>query len=63
VAVGLVDDLTAAALAAARFDPQTALAAHVSGTALEATRDRAFTGPTGTNVNDLKVGLLAEAPD
>ena len=54
---GLVDDLSAAALAAAEVDPQAALAAHASGTALEAAGDRVFTGPTGTNVNDLKLGL------
>ena len=55
---GLVDDLSAAALAAAGVDPQAALAAHASGTALEAAGDRVFTGPTGTNVNDLKLGLV-----
>ena len=53
---GLVDDLSAEVLAAA--DPQSALSAHASGTALEAAGDRVFTGPTGTNVNDLKVGLV-----
>ena len=55
---GLVDDLSAAALAAARMDPPAALAAHASGTALEAAGDRVLTGPTGTNVNDLKIGLV-----
>ena len=55
---GLVDDLSAAALAAAQMDPPAALAAHASGTALEAAGDRVFTGPTGTNVNDLKIGLV-----
>ncbi len=43
-------------------DVQAALAAHASGTALEAAGDRVFTGPTGTNVNDLKVGLVGPAP-
>jgi glycerate 2-kinase len=54
---GLVDDLSAAALAAARMDPPAAIDAHAAGTALEAAGDRVFTGPTGTNVNDLKIGL------
>ena len=57
---GLVDDLSAEVLAAA--DPQSALSAHASGTALEAAGDRVFTGPTGTNVNDLKVGLVGPPP-
>ena len=55
----LVDDTTGAALAAAGVDARAALAAHASGAALEATGDLAFTGPTGTNVNDLKIGLVA----
>ncbi len=55
----LVDDTTGAALAAAGVDPLAALAGHVSGAALAATGDLAFTGPTGTNVNDLKIGLFA----
>lgn len=59
---GLVDDLTAAALAAAGADLQAALAAHASGTALEVARDRVLTGPTGTNVNDLKLGLVGTGP-
>ncbi len=36
-----------------------ALAGHASGAALAAAGDLAFTGPTGTNVNDLKIGLVA----
>ena len=48
-----------ASLAAAGVDARAALAAHASGAALEATGDLAFTGPTGTNVNDLKIGLVA----
>ncbi len=59
---GLVDDVTAAALAAAGAGAHAALAAHASGTALEAAGDRVFTGPTGTNVNDLKLGLVGPAP-
>ena len=58
---GLVDDLTAASLAAAGADAWAALAAHASGTALAAAGDRVFSGATGTNVNDLKVGLVAGA--
>lgn len=54
---GLVDDLTAAAGAEARVDIAGALAAHDSGTALGALGGLVVTGPTGTNVNDLKVGL------
>jgi len=55
----LVDDATAAALRAAGVDATAALAAHVSGDALAVTGDLAVTGPTGTNVNDLKIGLVA----
>ena len=55
----LVDDATRAALAAAGVDSAAALAGHASGAALAATGDLAFTGPTGTNVNDLKIGLVA----
>lgn len=54
---GLVDDLTAAAGPEARVDIAGALAAHDSGTALGALGGLVVTGPTGTNVNDLKVGL------
>jgi glycerate-2-kinase len=54
---GLVDDLTAEAARAAGIDLPAALAAHRSGPALSAIGDLVVTGPTGTNVNDLRVGL------
>ncbi len=54
----LVDDTTAAALATAGVSVAAALADHAAGTALTATGDAAITGPTGTNVNDLKIGLV-----
>jgi len=54
---GLIDDLTLGAARDAGFDVGAALAAHDSGTALEALGGLLVTGPTGTNVNDLKVGL------
>ena len=57
---GLVDDLTAAAAAATGVDPQAALEAHAAGPALAALGDLVVTGPTGTNVNDLKVALRGE---
>ena len=40
-------------------NPVAALTGHASGAALAAVGDLAFTGPTGTNVNDLKIGLVA----
>lgn len=54
---GLVDDLTTGAATDAGIDIAGALAAHDAGTALRALSDLLVTGPTGTNVNDLKVGL------
>ena len=54
----LVDDATAAALHEARVDAAAALAAHAAGAALATTADLVVTGPTGTNVNDLKIGLV-----
>ena len=54
----LVDDTTAAALAVAGMDASAALATHTAGTALAMTADLAVTGPTGTNVNDLRIGLV-----
>jgi len=54
----LVDDATAAALAATGMDAPAALAAHAAGAALAMTADLVVTGPTGTNVNDLKIGLV-----
>jgi glycerate 2-kinase len=54
----LVDDMTAAALAEAGVDAVAALAAHTAGAALTKSGDLMLTGPTGTNVNDLKIGLV-----
>ncbi len=56
---GLIDDLTAEAARAAGIDLPAALAAHRSGPALSAVGDLVVTGPTGTNVNDLRIGLTA----
>ncbi len=54
---GLVDDLSAQAARAAGTDLPAALAAHTSYDALAALGDLVVTGPTGTNVNDLKIAL------
>ncbi len=54
---GLVDDLTAEAARAAGSDLPAALAAHRAGPALRALGELVLTGPTGTNVNDLRIGL------
>ncbi|RPI31294.1 MAG: DUF4147 domain-containing protein [Actinomycetota bacterium] len=56
---GLVDDLTAEAERAAGSDLPAALSAHHAGPALRAAGDLVVTGPTGTNVNDLRIGLTA----
>lgn len=56
---GLVDDLSMRAAAARGVDVELALAGHRSYAALAALDDLAVTGPTGTNVNDLKIGLKA----
>jgi hydroxypyruvate reductase/glycerate 2-kinase len=55
VAGALVDDLTAKAPAARGL--RAALAGHASYDALLSAGDLVVTGPTGTNVNDLKIGL------
>jgi glycerate 2-kinase len=54
---GLVDDTTAAALAAAGGDGAAALAGHDAYDTLTRAGDLLFTGPTDTNVNDLKIAL------
>lgn len=54
---GLVDDLTAAEAGERDIDVCAALAAHTSRAALAALDDLIVTGPTGTNVNDLKIAL------
>jgi glycerate-2-kinase len=52
-----VDDLSAGPSAAAGAHLATALAAHAARAALAALGDLVVTGPTGTNVSDLKIGL------
>ncbi len=54
---GLVDDLSARAAREGGVDLDAALARHASHDALLALGDLVVTGPTGTNVNDLKIGL------
>ena len=54
----LIDDTTAALLVESGVDALAALAAHAAGSALVKSGDLAVTGPTGTNVNDLKIGLV-----
>lgn len=53
----IVDGATAERARDAGFDPATALAAADSGRLLEATGDLVHTGPTGTNVGDVVLGL------
>lgn len=53
----IVDGATAARARDAGVDPAAALAAADSGTLLEATGDLVHTGPTGTNVGDVVLGL------
>jgi len=55
---GLVDDLTVGHGRAAGLDIQEALRRHAAHDCLAALGDLVVTGFTGTNVNDLKVGLL-----
>jgi glycerate 2-kinase len=53
----IVDGETCARLAVAEIDAEEALRAADSGTALAASGDLIDTGPTGTNVGDLVIGL------
>lgn len=55
---GLVDGLSLARAAARRVDIGSALARNDSGAALRAMGDLVRTGPTGTNVADLRVMLV-----
>ncbi len=55
---GLVTGSTAGAIRAAGVDPATALAANDAYPALRAGGALLMTGPTGTNVNDLRVMLV-----
>ncbi len=58
---GLVDGSTHLRLAAHRLDIQQALEGHTSFDALDAAADLVFTGPTGTNVNDLMFVLVDQS--
>jgi glycerate 2-kinase len=53
----IVDGETCARLSVAEIDAEQALRAADSGTALAASGDLIDTGPTGTNVGDLVIGL------
>ena len=57
----LVDAETCARLALAELDADACLRRADSGTALAATGDIVHTGPTGTNVGDLVIGLKLSA--
>jgi hydroxypyruvate reductase len=57
----IVDGETCARLAVAEIDAEEALRAADSGTALAASGDLIDTGPTGTNVGDLVIGLRMRA--
>jgi len=56
---GIVDGSTAAKIREGGIDPAEALANNDSYPALKAGGTLLFTGPTGTNVNDLRVALVA----
>jgi glycerate 2-kinase len=60
---GLVDDLTATQAREGGLDIGAALTAHSSHTALARLGDLVITGPTRTNVNDLKVLLKGSTRD
>ena len=47
----------------AGFDPAAGLAAADAGRVLEAAGDVVHTGPTGTNVGDLVIGLKVSEPE
>ena len=55
---GYADGDTLAALCAAGLDPFAVLNNNDSYTALKAEDGLLFTGPTGTNVNDVAVALI-----
>jgi glycerate 2-kinase len=57
----LVDSETCTRIELAGFDPSIALAAADAGTVLEAAGDLVHTGPTGTNVCDLLIGVRYDA--
>lgn len=54
---GLVDDMTVDSFQAAGIEVHRVLAEHTAYSALLTVGDLVFTGPTATNVNDLKIGL------
>jgi hydroxypyruvate reductase len=54
---GLVDGETCSRIALGTLDVQTCLSTADSGTALAAAGDLIHTGPTGTNVGDIVIGL------
>jgi glycerate 2-kinase len=56
---GIVDDRSAQRITDAGMDPEGALAENDSYAALEAGGALLVTGPTGTNVNDLRVALIS----
>jgi len=53
----LVDGLTLSRIKAAGFDPEQCLARADAGRCLKSAQDLIFTGPTGTNVMDVMLGL------
>lgn len=55
----VVDAVTVAALREAAVEPEDALRRNDSGTALGEIGALVVTGPTGTNVNDVYIGILA----
>ncbi len=57
---GLVDGATAAAIRESGIEPQEALDGNDTYAALAAGDTLVQTGPTGTNVNDLRVALISE---
>ena len=60
---GLVDAGTWRRATDAGVDPGSLLAAFDSQRLLAAAGDLVVTGPTGTNVMDLQVGLVSEVPE
>ena len=58
---GIVDDMTVAELAAQGVDPLTALATHATYDLLGGSGNLLVTGPTGTNVNDLRLVLTGRS--
>ncbi len=59
---GLVTGATAGMIREGGIDPAEALENNDAYAALEATGALLVTGPTGTNVNDLRVALISEPP-